>query len=282
MNLTRAALTVAAAVTATLAVAGADWSPVVTAGAAWNSNLTNANRASDVIGAFQLRADGEAALGRVQLDRDHAVTFALAATAESCPRFDGLDQMSLGPRAAWRAKFGLGALAPVLSFEASVDGVAAHESDRGGWAGSLRAVWRQRHEDGGRFSVAMEWSRLDARGPVFDRSGGEVAVDYGRDLAEAWRWNLGLRWRDGDVVSYAMPPRPDLVGLARVRTTVTTFGAPRVAYSLSGTSLSGSLAVARELDARSTLTFGYEGRTTRKGGLSYANHLVSAAITRQF
>ncbi len=281
MNPARVALAVVASLAGTLAFA-ADWSPVATAGAVWNSNVTNANRAGDVIGALQLHAEGEATVARTQLDRDHAATFGFAASAEAWPRFDGLDRVAFGPRAAWRAKFGLGALAPVLGLEAAVDGVAAQESDRAGWDASLRAMWRQRYEDGGQLSLALDWSRLDARGPVFDRSGAEFAAEYGRDLTESWRWSLGFRSRDGDVLSYATPPRPDLVGLARVRTTVTTFGAPRVAYSISGETFAGSLAVSRELDERSTLTFGYEGRTTRRGGLSYANHLVSAAVTRQF
>ncbi|HNC23171.1 MAG TPA: hypothetical protein PLU52_03115, partial [Opitutaceae bacterium] len=74
MNPARVALAVVASLAGTLALA-ADWSSVATAGAVWNSNVTNANRAGDVIGSLQLHAEGEATVARTQLDRDHAVRF---------------------------------------------------------------------------------------------------------------------------------------------------------------------------------------------------------------
>jgi hypothetical protein len=256
--------------------------PVLTATAEWNSNLTNSNRDSDVIGALRLRAELEAFSWRVALGHDDALVVGAGARADVCPRFDGLDQFALGPDLAWRHKFGLGALAPVFSVEAGADAVAARESDRAGFAGRARVAWSQRFDDAMQLVLSYEWSRHDARETVYDRTGREAAAELRYALDERWQVSAGATWREGDVLSYATPPRPDLVALARVRTTVDTFGSPRVAYSLSARTLGGSLAFTRSLGERSALTLRYEGRDTERSALRYVNHLVSTAISHQF
>lgn len=280
MTPTRAAFlrAVCALAAATTAAAALDLSTKAT----WNSNATNANRSADVIGALQLQAATAASARPFLLDRDNSLTFTAGASAEAWPRFDGLDQVAVDPQVAWRHKFGLGAFAPVFRAELTAGGVAARESERSGWFGNVRLTWQQRWEEGTSLAFTLEQSRHDARGAVFDRSGTEFAVEASRELAENWRGALGARWREGDVISYATPPRPDLVTLARVRTVVDTFGTPRVAYTLSARSLAATLELTRELNDRSSLTFGYEARTTERSNLRYVNHLVSTAFTRQF
>lgn len=282
MNPFGIAFLLAASVSALAAAEPAGWAPNVTATALWNSNVTNANRSPDIIGAFQLRADVDAFSRRVPLGHDDSLTVGVDAGVEAWPRFDGLDRAALGPRLAWRHKFGLGALAPVFSVEAAAEGVAARESDRSGWAGRIKVGWRRRFETGTQLALSYEQARHDAHGAVFDRAGGEAAVEVSHELNETWRLALAARWREGDVLSYATPPRPDLVAIARVRTLVDTFGAPRVAYSVSARTLGGSVGFIRDLDERSSLALGYEARTTERDSLRYVNHLVSAAYTRQF
>ncbi len=264
-----------------LMAAPADWAPVLNTTAAWNSNAPNADRPVDVIGALQIHAELTASR-RLSLGRDDALFLGGQLGAESWPRFDGLDRAALGPRFAWQHKFGLGALAPVFRVDVGADGVAARESDRAGFAASALLSWRQRFEDNTRVALTYEFARHDARATVFDRTGGEAALEVARTLDERWELVVTARWREGDVLSYATPPRPDLVELARVRATVNTFGQPRVAYSLDARTLGGSLALSRSLNEMTSLTFAYDYRRTTRSELGYVNHLVSVVLTRQF
>ena len=263
------------------AAAPADWAPSLTTTATWNSNANNANRSSDIIGALELRADATLT-HRFALGSDDALFVAGQLAADAWPRFSGLDAASLGPRLAWRHKFGLGALAPTFSIELAGDAVAAHESARAGLAGSMTFAWRQRLDDATRVALTHERARHNARESVFARTGNETALEIARDLDERWSLAFTARWREGDVLSYATPPRPDLVSLARVRVPNSTFDRPFVAYSLDARTLTGALAFTRALDEATALTFGYEWRQTERGPLRYVNHLVSATLARQF
>ncbi len=281
MKPTRAALLILTTA-ATLAAEPAGSPPVLTATAEWNSNLSNSDRSSDEIGALELRAGLEGSLWRFPLGHDDTLVIGAGGSADVCPRFDDFNQLALGPRLAWRHKFGLGAFAPVLSLELEGDGVAANDSDRSGFAGRARLAWRQRLDEATQFSASYERSRRDAHAAVYDVTGGEAALAVTRDLDESWQLAVAGRWREGDVVSYATPPRPDLVALATTRLLVNTFGAPRVAYSIPGHTLGGNIHFVRQLDDHSSLTLGYEYRVTTHDPLRYVNQLVSATYTRQF
>ena len=267
----------------TLALAGtpAGWAPNITTTATWNSNVTNASRSADVIGALQLRADF-AATTRLALGTDDALLVGAQLGAEAWPRFDGLDRIALGPRLAWTHKFGLGALAPVFSVELATDGIAANESARRALAGSVTFALRKRLDDATRLALTHERAREDAREFVFDRTGAETALTVTRDFDEPWSLAFTARWREGVVQSYATPPRPDLVAVARVRVPNTTFDRSFIVYSVDAHTLTGALALTRTLDASTALTFAYEWRDTTRGPLRYTNHLVSATLVRQF
>ena len=259
----------------------AGWAPNITATAAWNDNVTNADRATDVLSALQLRADAEVT-HRLGMARNDALFFGGRLAADAWPRFDGLDVIALGPRVAWQHKLGLGALAPAFSVELAGDAVFARESERAGFAGGATLAMRKRLDPSTRVSLTQEWARHDARAAVFDRTGTETAFELTRDLGESWQLSLGARWRTGDVLSYATPPRPDLVSLAKVRVPNATFDRPLVAYSLEAHSLTGSLTVTRALGDATSLTIGVDYRDTTRRPLCYVNHLVSAALARQF
>lgn len=281
MNALRLAPWLAATLLASALAAPADWAPNLTSSATWNSNATNASRAADVIGALALRAEA-ASSARFALGTDDALFAGAAVSLEAWPRFDGLDRAVVGPRFTWQHKFGLGALAPVFSVALAGDAIAARETSRQARAGSVTFALRQRFDAATRASLTHERARDDAREFVFDRTGNETSLEVVRDLDVPWSLAVTARWREGDVLSYATPPRPDLVALAHVRVPNTTFDRALVAYSLEARSLTGGLAVTRALDAMTSLTFRYEWRETERGSLRYVNHLVSAALARQF
>jgi hypothetical protein len=257
------------------------WAPNLTTAATWNSNATNAERSSDIIGALAWQLDA-ANTTRFTLGTDDALFAGVAVRVEAWPRFDGLDRVAAGPRLAWQHKFGLGALAPTVSVELAGDAIGARESARRARAGTVTLALRKRFDAATRFAFTHEFAREDAGEFVFDRTGAETAAELIRDLDEHWSVGVTARWREGDVLSYATPPRPDLVALARTRAPNNTFDRPFVAYSLDARSLTGGLAATRTLDETTALTFRYEWRRTERTSLRYVNHLVSVALTRQF
>ena len=263
------------------ATAPGGWAPNITTAATWNSNATNANNSADIVGALQLRTDLAAAT-RLALDTDNTLLVGVNLGAEAWPRFDGLDRASFGPRLTWQHKFGLGALAPVFSVELAADAVGARESARNADAGRVIFALRKRLDDATRLALTHERARENAREFVFDRTGAETALTVTRDLDEPWSLAFTARWREGDVLSYATPPRPDLVALAHTRVPNNTFDRPFVVYSVDARTLTGALALTRTIDSATALTFAYEWRDTTRGPLHYTNHLVSATLVRQF
>ncbi len=264
-----------------LPAAPAGWAPNITTTMTWNSNATNAERSSDIIGALALRLDAVNSI-RLALGTDDALFAGLALGVETWPRYDGLDRVALGPRLTWQHKFGLGAFAPTFGVELATDAVGTRESSRRARTGSVTLALRRRLDPSTRLALTHTFAREDARETVFDRTGAETAAEVVRDLDEHWSLTFTARWREGDVLSYATPPRADLVALARARGPNHTFDRAYVAYSLDARSLTGGLAATRTFGEATALTFRYEWRETERGALRYVNHLVSVALARQF
>ena len=258
-----------------------NWAPNLTMTATWQDNATNANAASDRIGALQTGADFLASQ-RYGVGRDDSFFLTAHLGAEWWPRFDGLTTGLAGARVEWRHTFGLGAYAPVFSVEAAGDAVAARESGRRGTATGVTAALRQRLTDEWRATLIQEFSQFYAQGAVFDRSAGTTALEIDRDLTDVTRLTFRASYRDGDIVSYGRPPRPDLVGLASHRLAVDTFGDSRVAYSIAAHTVGLKAGVTHALDQNSALLFSFEMLTTNRGSLSYVNHLVSLVLVHQY
>jgi hypothetical protein len=257
------------------------WTPSLSARATWDSNASNADRPADVIGALQLRTD-LGATAHLVLDADNTVAFGGQVIAESWPRFSGLDQVSLGPRLTWQRKVGFGAYAPVFALELGGDLLRARMHERNALAGTGALSWRQRLDDATRILARQEFERRDARELLFDRTGAESSFAIDRELDESWSVSFTARWRHGDVLAYATPPRPEIVALSHAHEPYDAFHQPFVAYSLDAHSLSGSLAATRALARKTWLLFSYEWRETSRRPLHYVNHLVSATLVHQF
>ena len=266
---------------ATASLRADNWDPNLTATATWNDNATNANAGPDERGGLQTEAVLLAS-ERYSLGRADSLHPGLHFSGEWWPEFNGLLRGSAGGRLEWRHKFGLGALAPTFSVELGADQAFTREHARRGTSSLVNVSLRKRFNDQWRGALSHEWTDHAARGAVFDRRGSETALEFGRDVTDVARVTLTLRYRDGDVVSYATPPRPDLVTLARHRTDNNTFGRPMVAYSIDARTVGGKLAVIRAIDQASAVIAGYEYRETERTPLRYVNHLVSLAVVHQF
>jgi hypothetical protein len=258
-----------------------DWAPNLTVTGTWNSNATNANRGSDQIDTLILKGDVLASQ-RYGVGRDDSLHLGLHGGGEWFPRYNGLTTGNIGARGEWRHKFGMGPLVPVFSAELAADAVAAKETGRRGTAVGATLAVRKRFNDLYRGTISYEASRQDARYAVYDRTGHEGTIELDRELNERTRLTLTGRYRKGDVVSYATPPRPDLVSIAPNRLNVDSFGRPMVVYSVDASTWSGRVALTRALDENAAVIAAYEFRDTQRSPLRYANHLVSIALVHQF
>ena len=83
----------------------------------WNDNLSHSSKTAEERAAAVISASGSFSQ-RFSLTRDTALISGGAVGVETCPRYDGLDTLSATVHLEIRQKFGLGALAPVLSLKA--------------------------------------------------------------------------------------------------------------------------------------------------------------------
>ena len=117
---------------------------------------------------------------------------------------------------------------------------------------------------------------------VFDRFAHAFALNGSFDLTERTRLSAGYELRTGEVLSYAMPPRPDIVALANDRRTVDTFGPPYVAYNFDALTNSLSLGVSHALAQSLSLNARYEWQYTSRAHLSYTNNVLHLSIHAAF
>lgn len=263
------------------ASAADDWAPNLTVSGTWNSNVTNANAPGDRLGAFLTSADLVAGT-RYGIGRDDSMHLTLHGNTEWWPRFNDLLTAAGGARVEWRHKFGLGALAPVFSVEGLVDAVTAKESGRRGTSSGVLLSLRKRFNDLWRGTLSQEFARHDARFAVYDRVGAETAFELDREMSDVARLSVRASYREGDVLSYGTPPRPDLVAVAPRRRPVATFGSPRVAYSIDARTVGLRAALTRAIDEDSAVIFSYEWRETSRTPLRYLNQLISVALVHQY
>lgn len=269
--------------TAHISAASSAWSPTFSATTLWHDNVTNAERPTDILPAFQTVAEATAS-HRHLLGRDDSLLLGAHLRAESWPRYDGLDRTALGTALTWQHKFALGAFAPTLRAELTADLLAAREPDRSGRAATAALVYRQRFADVMRCQLGHEWSRTDTRALAFDRTAQESFAQLGRQIGDAWEFTLIARHRYGTVQSYSSPPRPDLVAKGKQLIFVTTFdrATPDITYYFDARTVSFEFRGVRTLGPGLALTLAAETRRTTHGNQSYLNRIVSTALVRTF
>ncbi|OHE82959.1 MAG: hypothetical protein A3G75_09315 [Verrucomicrobia bacterium RIFCSPLOWO2_12_FULL_64_8] len=275
------ALSLVIGVATALAGRSESWAPALTTAVTGDDNLSNSDRGPDEVSALLFEVELDARTRR-QLSRNLALSYGAAAAVEAVPEFSALDTGRLGPRLGLHWKSGLGPYAPGLHLESTADWITVRETDRGGLAGSLALSWTKRWTDVDRCEIGVAATRHDARGPVFSRTGWTAGGHYTRDLSERWSLQAGLQYREGDVVSHATPPRPDLVAHARARTPVSTFDRSFVAYRLEAQTWSASAGMTCSLNNHTALGFQFERRDSTGAGHRYINQLVTARLVLQF
>lgn len=256
-----------------------DWRFAAESGTFFDSNLSNSDRASDEKSDWAWKSTASLADG-FQLARDLRLTLGFDARGELWNRFDAFDEIGAGVSAGLRYRFGLGARAPWISLEERAGYDRFRETARSNWNDSV-------HLSGGialNQRVALEagytFENRAAPDDFFDqrshRLDGRVLVD----LTPALQVALGYSYRDGDVIAYAVPPRPEMVAIASERRPTDTFGNDPLytAYHIGAQTHAVSISAGYILAKNLSVQIAYEYAATAHDPLHYENHLVEAKI----
>ncbi|MEO8440842.1 MAG: hypothetical protein ABI540_11565 [Spartobacteria bacterium] len=257
-------------------VARADWRTDAETGVLYNSNLSNSDRASDEKDDFAWQSDLQLGNG-FQLTRDLRLNLAADLREQVWARFDAFNNVAPGGTAGLRHRFGLGRMAPWVLVEDHAAYAFFHDDGRSGFENRFRVRGGFGITERLAVEAAYMFDDFQAKDPFWDLSGNSGSIRLTFDATSSLQVALGYSYREGEVISYALPPRPDIVALASAREPVDSFGTPLyTAYRLRGSTNAVSASVGYTLGKYVSVLVSYEFRHTSSGPLDYENHLVEA------
>jgi len=258
--------------------ARADWRVDAETGVLYDSNLSNSERASDV--KDDLAWQSNLRVGdNFQLTRDLRLNLGIDLRDQVWARFDAFNNLAPGGSASLRYRFGLGRLAPWVLIEDRLAYAFFREDDRSGLDNRFRIRGGFGITERLSLEAAYTFDDYEARSPFWDLSGNSGALHLTFDVTSSLQVALGYLYRNGDVISYALPPRPDLFALSSAREPVNSFGSPPyTAYRLHGSTNALSASAGYTITKYISLQVNYEFRKTTDGPIEYVNHLVEAKV----
>jgi hypothetical protein len=263
---------------ATAVCARADWRFDAETGAFYDSNLSNSDRAAEERDAWAWRSDLTVSNG-FQLMRDLRLNLAGDVHGEVWDRFDSFDQIALGGTATLRYRFGLGPKAPWISIDDRIAYARFHETARSGYDEQFRARGGVNITDRIALEAAYIFQNHAAPNRFYDIQAHSADARVIVDLTSSLQVALGYTYRNGGVISYAIPPRPEIAAFAIEREDEDTFGTPlRTAYKFRADSHAVSVSASYALPNNFSVQIGYTYVATLRDPLTYENHLVEAKI----
>jgi hypothetical protein len=261
-----------------LSAARADWRVDAETGAFYDSNLSNSDRASDVKDDWAWQTNLRVGDG-FQLARDLRLNLGVDLRQQVWARFDAFNNVAPGGTASLRYRFGLGRQAPWVLAENRVVYAFFKEDDRSGIDNEFRIRGGFGITQRLAIEAAYSFDTYAAKNPFWDLSGNSGAIRLTFEVTSSLQVTFGYLYRNGDVISYAIPPRPDIVALTSDRESVNSFGSPPyTAYRLRGVTNALSASVSYTFSKYISVQVNYEFRNTTHSPLEYVNHLVEAKI----
>jgi len=259
----------------------ADWIREFKAEGLYNSNVSRSNRPADRLDDFAFGAS--ARVGKfTQLTDDLRLTFTIDLDSQLFAEFQDFNNASAGATASLRYRFGLGARAPFLRVEGSVRWADFDDELQDGVRTRVTVVAGKRVLDRLELHAGYVFDQTETRTELYDQEGHGGFVRAAFDLTDSTQLTAEYSLRRGQVVSYAVPPRPDLVALANERLEVDTFGTPYVAYNLDATTHRAAFSIRQALTQTLGLSLHYEWQQTSDSHVRYINHVVLAAVQFSF
>src|ERR1043166_1439410 len=264
----------------TLSHAQAEWRFDAESGAFYDSNLSNSDRGSDVRDDWAWKSDVRAG-DALQLTRDLRFNVDADLRGELWDRFDSFNQIGLGALTGLRHRFGLGRLAPWILLENRFGYDRFQDTERSGYDESIALEGGMSLSERVGFETGYTFDNYVAPDTFYDRQSHRASARVIVDPTSSLQLTVGYSYREGDVISYALPPRPDLVSLAEeIRRNDETFGSDPLltAYKLLGRAHAVSVSAAYVLSRYASVQIGYEYAVTLHDPLEYEKHLVEAKV----
>lgn len=261
--------------------ARADWIRDFAITGLYNDNVSNSNLSADKLDDFAF--DASVRLGKfAELSSAVKVSFTLDFDSRLWANYADLDNLRVGATASLRYRFGLGAMAPFLRLEAGVHYAGFNQDLQDGSRYRVALVAGKRFTDRLEAQAAFLFDAADTQSRLYDQVGFGVSIHASFNLTSSTQLTADYTFRHGDVVSYAVPPRPELAALANDRAGVTTFGTPYVAYNIDATTNSFAVGINQALTRTLGFSLRYEFSETSRSTIHYTNNVFTAAWQLSF
>jgi hypothetical protein len=259
--------------------ANADWIREFRAEGLYNSNVSRSNRKEDRLDDFAFGASVR--VGKfTHLDSTDKLrlTFTLDLDSQAYAEYDDFSNISAGATASLRYRFGLGAMAPFLRVEGGVRWTDFNDELQDGVRSNLSVVIGKRIFERLELQTGYVFDDTQTRTSLYDQQGHGFFVRVAFDLTSSTQLTAEYSLRDGEVVSYNVPPRPDLIALANTRLEVDNFGTPYVAYNLDATTQRGAFGIHQAITRNVGVSFRYELQSTTRDQIDYTSHVFLLAV----
>lgn len=267
---------------AALSSARGEWQCDAETGAVYDSNFSNSDRAVDRKDDWAWQSDLRVG-NAFQLTRDLRLNFAADLREQVWARFDAFNSVAPGGDVGLRYRFGLGRQAPWVLVGDSLAYAYLHEEDRSGRDNRFHLRGGMGITEWVSIEAAYTWDDFEAEDEFWNLSGQSGAIQLTFDPTSSLQVALGYSYRYGEVISYALPPRPDILNLTSGAEPVNSFGAPPyTAYRLRGSTNAFSASAGYRINKYISLQVTYEFRDTSNGPLEYMNHSLEAKVAFVF
>jgi hypothetical protein len=258
-----------------------DWIRDFGVDVSYDDNVSRSNREADERQDVAFRA--LAHLGRFdQLSDDLRLTLTADFTGAAWVRYHYFNDTTASGTASLRYRFGLGPWAPFVRVEGSAGYASFEQSLQDGGRYRSGVTFGKRLTERLSLEASYYFDDIEGRVRVFDQQAHHFSVAGSFDLSETTQITAGYELRDGEVISYAVPPRPDMVALANALRHVDTFGSDYVAYNLDATTHAFSVGVSQAFTRFLALNLRYERQETSRAHLYYINNIFTASLHASF
>jgi hypothetical protein len=194
-------------------------------------------------------------------------------------RFDAFNTIGVGASAGLRYRFGLGRQAPWILLEDRFGYDRFHDTPQSGNDNAVNLRGGVALTDRIALEGGYAFESFVAPNDFYDRQLHRAEARMIFDVTSSLQLALGYSYQEGDVISYAVPPRPDIARFSVEREDEDEFGQPlRTAYKLLGRTHALSFSAAYQLTKHASVQLGYEYAITTHDPLEYEKHLVEFKI----
>jgi hypothetical protein len=259
--------------------ARAEWLFDAETGGLYESNLSNSDRSADEKYDWAWKTDLRIGNG-LQLSRDLRLNLAADLRGQLWDRFNAFNEIGGGASVGLRYRFGLGRQAPWLLLEERIGYDRFHDSDLSGWDESLGLRGGIAISERIALEAGYVFENFAAPDNFYDVQGHTGIARVIVDLTSSLQIAFGYSYREGNVISYAVPPRPDIFALTSEARPVTNFGTDPLytAYRLRGQTHAISVAAGYTLTKYLSVHVAYEYAATSHDPLQYENHSVEVKV----